>query len=126
MGDAVLWSSYSYPVCDVCHKAFPDKYNTISRTRAKADYLLKDEDLDLRRPILRYISKKNPHNPRYGDMKLYLEIQVRERAMELHGSAEELQNTRELREEKKEAKTAKRYENKIKKMQKEVCLGFKP
>jgi DNA-repair protein complementing XP-A cells len=88
--------------------------------------LLKDEDLDLRRPILRYISKKNPHNPRYGDMKLYLEIQVRERAMELHGSAEELQNTRELREEKKEAKTAKRYENKIKKMQKEVCLGFKP
>jgi DNA-repair protein complementing XP-A cells len=57
-------------------KQEPEKYKTISRTRAKTEYLLKDEDLDLRRPLLRYISKKNPHNPRYGDMKLYLEIQV--------------------------------------------------
>lgn len=38
--------------------------------------MLKDCDLDLRKPILRYISKKNPHNPRYGEMKLYLKAQV--------------------------------------------------
>lgn len=103
-------------------KTNPEKYKTISRTRAKSEYLLKDEDLDLRRPTLRYVSKKNPHNPRYGDMKLYLELQVKERALELHGSIQEMENTRELRQEKKEVLTAKKYENKIKKMQKEVCF----
>lgn len=52
-------------------------HKLISRTDAKNQYLLKDCDLDLRKPVLRFISKKNPHNPRYGDMKLYLKAQVK-------------------------------------------------
>lgn len=52
-------------------------HKLIARTEAKAKYMLKDCDLDLRKPVLRYISKKNPHNPRYGDMKLYLKAEVR-------------------------------------------------
>lgn len=57
-------------------------------------------------------------------MKLYLELQIQERATQLHGSMQNLENTRELRQERKEVMTSKRYENKIKKMQKEVCLKF--
>ncbi|KAK6018901.1 XPA protein [Ostertagia ostertagi] len=45
--------------------------------------LLKDCDLDLRKPVLRYWAKKNPHNPRYGDMKLYLKFKVVERCLEI-------------------------------------------
>ncbi|KAI6191920.1 XPA domain containing protein [Aphelenchoides bicaudatus] len=120
-----LWETFNHPVCDICHKENPENYKTMSRTRAKADYLLKDEDLDARKPILRYISRKNPHNPRYGDMKLYLELQVRERAMQLHGSVNQMENTREIRRERKDAMTAKKYENKIKKMRKEVRSGIK-
>lgn len=37
---------------------------------------MKDCDFDIRKPPLRFVSKKNPHNPRYGDMKLYLKLQV--------------------------------------------------
>ena len=53
-----------------------DKYNLITRTDAKTKYLLKDADLDKREPSLKFILRKNPHNPRWGDMKLYLESQV--------------------------------------------------
>lgn len=51
-------------------------HKLISRTEAKQRYLLKDCDLDKREPPLRFILKKNPHNPRWGDMKLYLQLQV--------------------------------------------------
>lgn len=53
-----------------------EKHKLISRTEAKQNYLLKDCDLDLREPPLRFVLKKNPHNPRWGDMKLYLKLQV--------------------------------------------------
>lgn len=39
-------------------------------------YLLKDCDLEKRDPPLKFIVKKNPHNVRWGSMKLYLELQV--------------------------------------------------
>jgi hypothetical protein len=32
--------------------------------------------LDERSPPLKFIVRKNPHNPRWGDMKLYLRLQV--------------------------------------------------
>lgn len=53
-----------------------EKHKLISRTEAKQHYLLKDCDLDMREPPLRFVLKKNPHNPRWGDMKLYLKVQV--------------------------------------------------
>lgn len=53
-----------------------DKHALITRTDARQEYLLKDCDLDLREPILRFILRKNPHNPRWGDMKLYLRTQA--------------------------------------------------
>ena len=35
-----------------------------------------DADLDKREPILRFITKKNPRNNHWGEMKLYLQSQV--------------------------------------------------
>lgn len=32
--------------------------------------------MDERTPPLKFIVRKNPHNPRWGDMKLYLRLQV--------------------------------------------------
>ena len=49
----------------------------VTRTDARNEYLLKDVDLDKRPPPLRFIVRKNPHNERWGDMKLYLKLQVR-------------------------------------------------
>lgn len=53
-----------------------EKYDLITKTEAKKEYLLKDCDIDLRPPPLRYILGKNPHNSRWGEMKLYLQLQV--------------------------------------------------
>ncbi len=51
-------------------------HSYITRTDAKTEFLLKDEDFDKREPALRYLTRPNPHNSRWGDMKLYLRLQV--------------------------------------------------
>jgi len=73
--DSFLYRSFSYAVCDSCRDD-EGKHQLITRTDAKQEYLLKDCDIDLREPALRFILRKNPHNPRWGDMKLYLLLQV--------------------------------------------------
>lgn len=95
--DSFLYRSFDFSVCDTCRslqsyivygflkinfllyfiRDEDDKHALITRTDARQEYLLKDCDLDLREPVLRFILRKNPHNPRWGDMKLYLRSQVR-------------------------------------------------
>lgn len=53
-----------------------DEHKLITKTEAIKEYLLKDCDFDKRTPPLKFITKKNPHNIRWGDMKLYLQVQV--------------------------------------------------
>lgn len=53
-----------------------DKHCMITKTDARNEYLLKDVDFEKREPPLKFIVKKNPHNSRWGDMKLYLKLQV--------------------------------------------------
>lgn len=62
-------------MCDACRDG-ETKHSLITRTDAKNEYLLKDCDLDKREPILRFLRAKNPHNKHWGDMKLYLSLQV--------------------------------------------------
>lgn len=74
--DSYLLDNFDYAVCDKCRD--PDgKHSLITRTEAKTEFLLKDCDFDKREPPLKYISRKNPHNIRWGEMKLYLLLQVR-------------------------------------------------
>uniref|UniRef100_A0A3Q3EV44 Xeroderma pigmentosum, complementation group A n=1 Tax=Labrus bergylta TaxID=56723 RepID=A0A3Q3EV44_9LABR len=111
--DSYLSNSFDLSVCDKCRDN-EEKHKLVSRTEAKAHYLLKDCDLDKREPPLRFILKKNPHNPRWGDMKLYLKVQVEKRCMEVWGSEEALEEARETREENKEVQKQKRFNKKSK------------
>ncbi|VDM94792.1 unnamed protein product [Thelazia callipaeda] len=117
--DSFLWEKFSYPVCDKCRD---DKgsHKLISRTEAKNQFLLKDCDIDLRKPVLRFISKKNPHNPRYGDMKLYLKAQLKQRCLEVYGSIEAFEKAKETRTALKEVRLERRFEKKIKEMRQQV------
>jgi DNA-repair protein complementing XP-A cells len=54
----------------------PEEHKLITKTEALNMYLLRDYDLDKREPPLKYITRKNPHNVRWGEMKLYLQLQV--------------------------------------------------
>jgi DNA-repair protein complementing XP-A cells len=91
-----------------------EEHALITRTDAKNTYLLKDCDLDKREPPLKFLLRKNPHDSRWGDMKLYLQLQVEDRAVEVHGSMEELELERESRDEKREKTKAKKYSKHLK------------
>ncbi|KAG7254017.1 hypothetical protein CRUP_013498 [Coryphaenoides rupestris] len=96
------------------------QHQLVSRSEAKQNFLLKDCDLDERQPPLRFVLRKNPHNPRWGDMKLYLRAQVQRRCMEVHGSEEALAETKEARQENKEAQAQKRFNKKVKELRRAV------
>uniref|UniRef100_A0A4W5RI81 Xeroderma pigmentosum, complementation group A n=1 Tax=Hucho hucho TaxID=62062 RepID=A0A4W5RI81_9TELE len=103
-----------YLLCDDCDE--PDnevKHKLISRTEAKQLYLLKDCDLDQREPVLRFVLRKKPHNPHWGDIKLYLKLQVGQ----VWGSEE----AKESREENREVQ--KRVNTKVKELRLAVRSG---
>uniref|UniRef100_A0A669QAL8 XPA, DNA damage recognition and repair factor n=1 Tax=Phasianus colchicus TaxID=9054 RepID=A0A669QAL8_PHACC len=111
--DSYLMQHFDWPTCDNCRDA-EDKHKLITRTEAKEEYLLKDCDLDKREPVLRFIVKKNPHNPRWGDMKLYLRLQVIKRALEVWGNEESLQEAKEQRRDSREKMKQKKFDKKVK------------
>ncbi|KAL5243227.1 hypothetical protein ACI65C_010637 [Semiaphis heraclei] len=116
-GISYLMTNFDHPVCDRCKEKFgKEKFDLITRTEAKKEYLLKDCDIDLRSPPLRFILGKNPHNSRWGEMKLYLLLQVEKRALEVWGSEEEVERQIELRQEKQKASKLKTFKKKIKEL----------
>ncbi|BFY97197.1 hypothetical protein BsWGS_00237 [Bradybaena similaris] len=116
--DSYLYSKFNHPVCDGCRNE--EKHNLITKTDAKSTFLLKDEDFDKREPPLKYIVRKNPHNERWGDMKLFLESQVWKRAMEVWGSEDKLEEAKELRSDNREKTKQKKYKKKLKELRMSV------
>lgn len=117
--DSYLSNSFDLSVCDKCRDN-EAKHKLISRTEAKKEYLLKDCDLDQREPMLRFVLRKNPHNPRWGDMKLYLRLQVEKRSLEVWGSPEALEEAKESREENREVQKQKQFNKKVKELRRAV------
>ncbi|XP_068448575.1 DNA repair protein complementing XP-A cells [Clinocottus analis] len=117
--DSYLSNSFDLSVCDKCRNN-EEKHKLISRTESKQQYLLKDCDLDKREPPLRFILKKNPHNAIWGDMKLYLKLQVEKRCMEVWGSEEALEEAKQMREENRETQKQKRFNKKVKELRRAV------
>ncbi|RLV99998.1 hypothetical protein DV515_00009234 [Chloebia gouldiae] len=117
--DSYLMQHFDWATCDNCRDV-EDKHKLITRTEAKEEYLLKDCDLDKREPVLRYIVKKNPHNSRWGEMKLYLKVQVIKRSLEVWGSEEALQEAKELRRDSREKMKQKKFDKKVKELRRAV------
>ncbi|KAK0090399.1 hypothetical protein PV325_000681 [Microctonus aethiopoides] len=117
--DSILLTKFDHPVCDLCRDP-DDKHSLITKSEAKEEYLLKDCDFDKREPPLKYILKKNPHNNRWGEMKLYLHLQIEKRALEVWGSEEVLLEEREKRDMKRQESKVKRYNKKVKQLRMEV------
>ncbi|XP_041724328.1 DNA repair protein complementing XP-A cells homolog isoform X1 [Coregonus clupeaformis] len=113
--DSYLSNGFDLAVCDNC-RDYEVKHKLMSRTAAKQLYLLKDCDLDQREPVLRFVLRKNPHNPHWGDIKLYLKLQVEKRSLEVWGSEEALEEAKESREENREVQKQKRFNKKVKEL----------
>ena len=71
--NSYLRKHYGALVCDECKD--DEKYPLMTLSEVKTEYLLNDNMLR-RDPPLRFILKKNPHNPSWGEMKLFLLPQV--------------------------------------------------
>ncbi|VDP39094.1 unnamed protein product [Schistosoma mattheei] len=129
------------PTCDLCHKLFEESFlrktfevdvcdkcrdpknihALITKSSAKERYLLNDVDLDIREPKLNYLLKRNPHNSSWGDMRLYLEAQIAERALEIWGSEDALEKEREKRLKRNEESKLKSYSKKVKVLSESRC-----
>lgn len=99
-----LLDNFSRAVCDSCRRQHAEKYSLIARTEAKREYILRDEDLDERPPPLPYISRKNPHRKHStaSSMRLYLRLQVEQRALVVWGTEGALEEALEQREQKRD------------------------
>ncbi len=139
LADSYLFRTFDFEVCDKCKETEKDgKHELITKTDAKNEFLLKDFDFDVsklhrayqwhlafvfrfqREPALKFILRKNPHNPRWGDMKLFLRFQVEKRALEVWGTEEALENEHEKREEKRDQAKVKKFNKKLKALRMQV------
>ncbi|XP_018889049.1 DNA repair protein complementing XP-A cells isoform X4 [Gorilla gorilla gorilla] len=117
--DSYLMNHFDLPTCDNCRDA-DDKHKLITKTEAKQEYLLKDCDLEKREPPLKFIVKKNPHHSQWGDMKLYLKLQIVKRSLEVWGSQEALEAAKEVRQENREKMKQKKFDKKVKELRRAV------
>ena len=75
-----LLRTFDHPACDECKNMEKDgPHQLITKTDAKKEFLLKDTDFEKGErdePFvpLKFVLRKNPHNPRWGDMKLFLRM----------------------------------------------------
>ncbi|XP_063770735.1 DNA repair protein complementing XP-A cells isoform X2 [Pseudophryne corroboree] len=117
--DSYLSNNFDLAVCDSC-KDTEEKHKLITRTEAKKEYLLKDCDIDKREPVLKYILKKNPHNTHWGDMKLYLKLQIVKRSLEVWGTEEAIEEAKEARQENRDKMNQKKFDKKVKELRRAV------
>lgn len=126
-----LHTNFNEPICDQCREKYSIndekddcddeqtiRYSLITRTSAKDKYLLTDYDLDKREPILKCIEKKNPHNQRWGIMRLYLRCQIQRLSNEIHEGKTEEKVVQ--REEKKAENKRKKYEKQVEQLRLDV------
>jgi DNA-repair protein complementing XP-A cells len=110
--DSEIYDNFGVIVCFSC-KESSNLYEVITKTQARNEYLLTDEEL-ADAALLPSISRKNPHNPRWADMKLYLRRQVRDFSIKKHGSEEAIKEALSNRNESRTDRKSKQFLKKLK------------
>ena len=105
-------------VCNSCKEKLPDKYNLLTKTEAREDYLLTDPELK-DEELLPHLERPNPHKASWNNMMLYLRCQVEEYAFRTKwGSEEKLDAAFERREEEKKRRKQEKFKNKLQELKK--------
>ena len=110
-GQPRFFEAFGISVCFDCQRACKGqggKYQVITKSKAKDEYLLTDRQLDQQYGGLGCLVQPNPHDSRFGDMKLYLRAQAEELALQVWGSDEGLFDEKERRAEERQRKAAAR------------------
>lgn len=106
-------------VCDACKEKYPDKYSLLTKTEAREDYLLTDEELKDQK-LLPRLERPNPHKSTWNNMMLYLRYQVEEYAFseKKWGSPEALDAEFEKREAEKKRRKEQKFKTKLRELKK--------
>lgn len=110
--DQEIYENFGVFVCYSC-KDSSNLYEYVTKTQARNEFLLTDEEL-ADSSSLPSISRKNPHNPRWSDMKLYLRRQLRDFSIKKHGSEEAIQDALKNRNESKTDRKSKQFLKRLK------------
>jgi DNA repair protein len=108
-GQAKFFEAFGVSACYDCQRAAKGpggRYQVITKSKAKDEYLLSDRHLNREHSGLGCLVQPNPHDRRYGDMRLYLRSQVEELALSVWGSDEALFEEKDRRAEERRAKAA--------------------
>ena len=92
-GQQKFFDAFGVNACYNCQKAAKGaggKYQVLTKSKAKDEYLLTDRQLSKEQGGLGCMTLPNPHKSSYGDMRLYLRTQVEELALRTWGSDEAL------------------------------------
>jgi len=120
LADSYLFRNFNLEVCDKCKDTEKDgKHELITKTDSKNEFLLQDTHFE-REPPLKFISRKNPHHQSWGEMKLFLRVQVEKRALEVWGSEEALEAEHEKREDRRDKLKVKKFNKKLKALKMQV------
>lgn len=107
-------------VCNACKDKVPDKYSLLTKTEARADYLLTDPELK-DEELLPHLEKPNPHKASFHNMMLYLRYQVEEYAFSKKwGSAEALDEEFAKRETGKKQRKEDKFKSKLQELKKKT------
>jgi DNA repair protein len=87
-----IQKAFDICICNACRKEHA-KYDMMTKTTAKTEYLLSDTDI----APLKYLERKNPRKQAWGMMKLYMKTDVVVVAQKKYGSMEGVERERRKR-----------------------------
>lgn len=123
--DDFILKNYKARVCPNCREAHQDRFSLMTKTSAKDEFLLTDEELrDSSR--VPHVSKPNPHRPNWSDMQLFLKEQVRAFALDKWGSLEAIEAEAQKRADAHENLKEKKYLANLKELRQKTKLTKKP
>jgi len=110
---------FAIGICNVCKEKLPDKYSLLTKTEAREDYLLTDEELK-DEDILPHLERPNPHKTNWNNMQLFLRLQVEAYALgpKRWGSAEALDAEYEKRAKMSKERKEKKFNKKLQDLKK--------
>jgi DNA repair protein len=119
-----LQKQFGEDVCDLCRDVHYDlKYCCVTKTEAKEEYLLRDEDLEAEFGGLRCVERKNKRHESWSAVKLYLLAQVEEKSFARYGGEEGLEEELERKAHEKRRRKAVANEKQVKKLRKQTITA---
>lgn len=111
--------TFGLSVCERCKEALPERYSLLTKSEARADYLLTDPELR-DEALLPRLERPNPHKATWAGMQLFLRCQVEEYAFsdKRWGSAEALDAEFERREAAKKRRKDDKFKSKLDELKK--------